>query len=190
MRFYIICVYLFMIFCNAKELDSVYAQTMIQKYEPFFREALVQGYEHFKIRKDSQSGLSYIDFCMYPPDRSLPFGALDNGRFRGEQIQDLPFPCDKSSGAKKYFIHNATIESSYKIIRSLSIAKFLADTIPSNNTITTHLYATITTLWQIDNNRKRLWIFYRNDTLLQSCTLIFTQKGKHTEVIVQYLNMD
>lgn len=188
MKVYIVF-FIFVLSCSAKGLDSKTAKDLMQNFEKFFKEAFAQGYESFKLQKDSNNGLSYIDFCAYPPDRSLPFGALDNGRFRGESIKDLPFTCDKSSGAKKYFIRNASIESSYKIIKMLPIASFLHDTLPHGNTEILTSNSKITTLWQHDSKVKRLWILYRDDALAKSCTIIFTQKGMDTEVILQYLNM-
>lgn len=188
MKVYIIF-FIFVLSCSAKELDSKTAKDLMQNFETFFKEAFAQGYEAFKIQKDSKIGLLYIDFCSYPPDRSLPLGALDNGRFKGERIKDLPFTCDKSSGAKKYFIQNANIQSSYKIIKTLSVASFLQDSLPNSNTEMPNSHSKITTLWQNDSNVKRLWILYRDDVLARSCTIIFTQKGKDTEVILQYLNM-
>ena len=181
--------FLFALLCIAKELDSKHSKLMIKNYETFFKEAFAQSYETFKMQKDSKSGLSYIDFCAYPPDRSLPFGALDNGRFKGELIKDLPFTCDKSSGAKKYFIQNKNIQSSYEIIKTLPIASFLQDTLPNKNKETIKQNSKTTILWQNDSNAKRLWILYRNNILDQSCNIIFTQKDRHTEVILQYLNM-
>lgn len=178
--------FMFALFCKAETLDSKHVRAMIQSYEAFFKESFAQGYESFKMQKDSKNGLYYIDFCAYPPDRSLAFGALDNGRFKGNHIKDLPFTCDKSSGAKKYFIQNANIHSSYYVIKTLPIASFLPDSLPNENREISNSNGKITILWQNDSN-KRLWILYRNN--LKSCTIIFTQKGSNTEVILQYLNM-
>lgn len=175
---------------GAVELDSKHTSDMIKSYEGFFKEAFAQGYESFKVQKDSRSGLHYIDFCAYPPDRSLPFGALSNGRFKGEKIKDLPFTCDESSGAKKYFIQNADIKASYLAIKKLPIASFLPELIP-NNTELSVAHGKITSVWQNSNQNRgveRLWILYRNN-LLQSCNIVFTRNGKNTEVILQYLNM-
>lgn len=191
MRFCII-IFIIITLCNAKKLDSKHVNSITQSYETFFKEAFAQSYESFKVQKDSKNGLFYIDFCAYPPDRSLPFGALDNGRFKGEKINDLPFACDKSSGAKKYFIYNSTIQSSYMIIKTLPIASFLKDVPTNYSTEEINSNISITTLWQDDNkssNIKRLWIIYRNNDLFQSCIIIFSQNGKNTEVILQYINM-
>ena len=175
-----------------QELSTKQAQEIIKEFEPFFKEAMAQKLESFKLKKDSITGLSYIDFCEYPPDRSLVFGALENGRFKGEKINDLPFTCDESSGARKYFIYNKDIEQSLIALKKLKFLDFIAKNLPLKNEIIQSDKGNITTLWQKDNTKnkdfKRLWILYRNETLGQSCTIIFTQKGAYTEVILQYLN--
>lgn len=174
------------------ELDSKQTQKIIKDFEPFFKEAMAQKLESFKLKKDSITGLSYIDFCEYPPDRSLAFGALENGRFKGEKINDLPFTCDESSGARKYFIYNKDIEQSFIALKKLKFLDFIAKNLPLKNEIIQSDKGKITTLWQKDNTKnkdfKRLWILYRNEILGQSCTIIVTQKGAYTEVILQYLN--
>ena len=174
------------------ELDSKQTQEIIKDFEPFFKEAFVQQMESFKLKKDSITGLSYIDFCEYPPDRSLVFGALENGRFKGEKINDLPFPCDESSGARKYFIYNKDIEQSFIALKKSKFLDFIAKNLPLKNEIIQSDKGKITTLWQKNNTKnkdlKRLWILYRNEALGQSRTIIFTQKGTHTEAILQYLN--
>ena len=175
-----------------QELSTKQAQEIIKEFEPFFKEAMAQKLESFKLKKDSITGLSYIDFCEYPPDRSLVFGALENGRFKGEKINDLPFTCDESSGARKYFIYNKDIEQSLIALKKLKFLDFIAKNLPLKNEIIQSDKGNITTLWQKDNTKnkdfKQLWILYRNEILGQSCTIIFTQKGAYTEVILQYLN--
>lgn len=175
-----------------QELSTKQAQEIIKEFEPFFKEAMAQKLESFKLKKDSITGLSYIDFCEYPPDRSLVFGALENGRFKGEKIADLPFTCDESSGARKYFIYNKDIEQSLIALKKLKLLDFIAKNLPLKNEIIQSNKGNTTTLWQKDNTKnkdfKRLWILYRNETLGQSRTIIFTQKGAYTEAILQYLN--
>lgn len=171
-------------------LDSKQTQAIIKDFEPFFKEAFAQQIESFKLKKDSITGFSYIDFCEYPPDRSLTFGAFKNGRFKGEKINNLPFTCDESSGAKKYFIYNKNIEQSFFTLKKLKFLNFITE-IPRNNEIIQSNNGTTTILWQHDdknNKSKRLWILYRNEALHKSCTIVFTQKDTYTEVILQYLN--
>lgn len=178
-------------------LDSKQAQIIIKDFEPFFKEAFAQQIESFKLKKDSITGAPYIDFCEYPPDRSLVFGALENGRFKGEKINDLPFTCNENSGAKKYFIYNKNIKQSFAIMKKLKFLNFLTNTPSFRNEIIQNNQSTITTLWKEsnqqrinkkDNDLKQLWILYRNEAQEQSCTIIFTQKDTHTEIILQYLN--
>ena len=143
-----------------QELSTKQAQEIIKEFEPFFKEAMAQKLESFKLKKDSITGLSYIDFCEYPPDRSLVFGALENGRFKGEKIADLPFPCDESSGARKYFIYNKDIEQSLITLKKLKFLDFIAKNLPLKNEIIQSDKGNITTLWQKDNTKNKDYGFY------------------------------
>lgn len=177
---------------EVNKLDEEQIQNIIKEFEPFFKESFAQQMESFKLKKDFITGLSYIDFCEYPPDRSHASGALNNGRFRGEKINDLPFACDKSSGARKYFIHNKNINQIFFSLKKLKFLDFLTKNLPVNNEIVKNNQETIITFWKQINSKdidfKQLWILYRNETIERSCTIIFTQKDKYTDVVLQYLN--
>lgn len=155
--------------------------------EIFFKESFAQQYDTAKIQRDPISNMEFIDFCVYPPDRSLVFGALDNGRFKGEKVRDLPFECNQNSGAKKFFIKNSNIKSTYHIFRlTIPLASFLKEEMPINNEKITLKNGSISYFWQKSKQGiLRLWIIYDSQTEVR--TIIFTQNGTNTESILQYL---
>ncbi|RDU62686.1 hypothetical protein CQA53_09060 [Helicobacter didelphidarum] len=210
----IITLSFYTLYAQEKHINSqlqIDYHAMIEKREKFFLESLAQKYDSTKIRITAEK-LPYIDFCSYPPDRSLPYGALENGRFKGEKITDLPFACNQNSGAKKFFIKDSNISQAYYIMRfSLRWLSALDENLPPTNTShffsinhnnpkkrgeihyiwqyydnIQHTYQTF--LHQITQNPQRLWIIY--NAQLQKYTIIFDTKGKDTEVIVQYLHME
>ncbi|MWV61918.1 hypothetical protein DCO58_07005 [Helicobacter saguini] len=175
---------------------------MISKRESFFTEAFAQTYDTTKINLDSKSGLEFIDFCSFPPDRSLVFGPLQNGRFHGQKVGDLPFTCNNNSGSKKIFIKNANITQSYHIIRANFSQFLLSENMPQKTSSETfningkqntlhYIFQNFDTKKQeyIVNERAndRFWIIYSGG--ISRYVLIFTQKGSNTEVIMQYLNL-
>lgn len=198
----ILCYFLIAIFSilDSKEID--YAD-MVAKREGFFREALAQKYDSTKIRIDNKTKLPFIDFCSFPPDRSLVYGALDNGRFHGQKLSDLPFTCNQTSGSKKFFIKNANIMQSYHILRA-NFSQFLLPEAPPKSTSseTFTMLNQTNTLYYIyqkyDSKAKsysvantandRLWIIYTGGESRYS--IIFSKTGSDTEVIIQYLNIE
>ncbi|RDU71974.1 hypothetical protein CQA66_05800 [Helicobacter aurati] len=188
MRYVLVMVVCVLQFIFAEEKSLKQAEESIQLREKFFKESFAQQYDALKIQRNSTAMLEFIDFCMYPPDRSLPFGALENGRFKGEKVTDLPFTCNQNSGAKKFFLQDSTLESAYSIFRlSVPFASFLQEYMPQKNTAITLHDSSIFYIWQRNQQNQilRLWVIYHDVT--QSRTLIFTQRGKNTEVILQYL---
>lgn len=189
----------FSVFLKALNLEDY--SDMITKREKFFTEAFVQSYDAAKIKIDSKSGLESIDFCEFPPDRSLVFGALQNGRFHGEKINDLPFTCNNSSGAKKFFLKNANITQGYHIIRANFPQFLLNENMPKTTSSETFKSDKINTFYYIFESIEpksqnytianiaddRLWIIYSGG--VSRYTLIFTKKGSGVEIIMQYLNM-
>lgn len=201
---------------SAQNIDY---NAMIKEREKFFTEAIAQKYDASKIsfdsiNKDSISPknanftkLPYIDFCAYPPDRSLTFGPLNKGRFHGEKISDLPFSCDKSSGARKFFIKDSNISQSYHILRFNYSKLLLNENLPRANSSETFSINNVKNelhyIWQnVNGKNDRLWVIYsggmgvlggssasENLATMSRYTLIFTQKGKDVEVILQYLNL-
>lgn len=159
----------------------------IELREKFFKESFAQQYDLAKIQKDSKTKLEFIDFCVYPPDRSLVFGALDNGRFKGEKIKDLPFECNQNSGAKKFFIKNSDIQLAYNIFRlTIPLASFLQEKMPTGNKKIALQNGSILYIWQKSHKGiTRLWVIYDGTTEMR--TIIFTQNGTTTESILQYL---
>lgn len=181
-------------------------QKMIEKREKFFIESLVQPYDSSKVRVDITSKLHYIDFCSYPPDRSLPYGSLKNGRFHGTKVNNLPFTCNQSSGARKIFIKDSTLSQAYGIVRfHYPQLTFLIQNLPSQTcTIDLDSQKQEAThyIWERYNNNKqnyevffdtfiqnadRLWVIHNQNT--QKSILIFHAKGKDTEVIIQYIGI-
>lgn len=181
----------FITFISAKDSINLEYKKMIESREKFFTEAFAQKFDSTKVQQDSKSGLSFIDFCRFPPDRSLPFGALQNGRFHGQKLNDLPFTCNERSGCKKFFLQNATISQSYHIIR-VNFPQFLlqsempksniSETFMLNNTQNTQHY-----IFQNLDSNERLWIIFSGG--FARYTLIFTQKNSDVEIIMQYLNL-
>lgn len=165
----------------------------IEKRKKFFKEALAQPYDKLKIRKNAN--LEYIDFCAYPPDRSLIYGALQNGRFHGQKVLDLPFACNQNSGAKKYFLRHTTIAKSYEILRQSLQLSFLQENLPTESQVINNIHEKLYYIWEPSSNKTftynstknpmRLWIIYQS--IPNKYTLIFTQNNMDTEIIVQYI---
>lgn len=171
-------------------LERAEYDKMTQSREKFFIEALVQKFDSTKAKKDSKSGLKFIDFCEFPPDRSLVFGPLNNGRFHGQKVNDLPFTCNNTSGCKKFFLKNVSIEQSYYIIRANFPQFLLRDKLPETNLSESFVLngARNTQHYILQNlDSKRLWIIFSGP--VARYTMIFTQKGSDVEVIMQYLNL-
>lgn len=172
---------------------SVY-QSMIDAREPFFSESILQAYEITKIQR-SKNGFAFIDFCMYPPDRSLPFGPLQNGRFHGEKIKDLPFACGAQGGAKNIFIQNSNILKAYRILYDEYNLSFLPKTPLNTQSINKDSSYLIWQDYDKKNDRynvvssgmnaRRLWIIAIDE--VYRYTIIFIQNANNTEVIIQYV---